>query len=193
MPILYNNSPDLLPFAQKKELSTMATKATTRNTMRILHRYLGFFLAGIMAVYALSGVILIFRDTDFLKQDKPMEKTIEPNQPISEVGKAIKQNELKISSEDATIMAFAGGNYNKTTGLIKYTGRALPNMLEKLTHLHKAKTTDPLYYLNIFFGASLLFFVISSFWMFLPKTTIFKKGIYFTAAGVVLTIILLYA
>lgn len=36
--------------------------------MRIYHRYLGFFLAGIMAVYALSGVILIFRETPFLKK-----------------------------------------------------------------------------------------------------------------------------
>lgn len=33
--------------------------------MRVYHRYLGFFLAGIMAVYAISGVVLIFRDTDF--------------------------------------------------------------------------------------------------------------------------------
>ena len=32
------------------------------NKMRIFHRYLGFFLAGIMAVYALSGIVLIFRD-----------------------------------------------------------------------------------------------------------------------------------
>lgn len=171
----------------------MATKATTHNTMRILHRYLGFFLAGIMTVYALSGVILIFRDTDFLKQDKPMEKTIEPNLPATDVGKAIKQDPLQIASEDAKTIQFAGGSYDKTTGQVKYTGRALPDMLEKLTHLHKAKTADPLYYLNIFFGASLLFFVISSFWMFLPKTTLFKKGLYFTAAGVVLTLILLYA
>ena len=30
--------------------------------MRITHRYLGYFAAGIMAVYALSGVLLIYRD-----------------------------------------------------------------------------------------------------------------------------------
>ena len=34
-------------------------------TMRVYHRYLGFFLAGIMAVYAISGIVMIFRDTDF--------------------------------------------------------------------------------------------------------------------------------
>lgn len=36
--------------------------------MRIYHRYLGYFLAGIMAVYAISGLTMIFRDTDFLKK-----------------------------------------------------------------------------------------------------------------------------
>ena len=30
-----------------------------RTTMRTYHRYLGFFLAGIMAVYAISGIILV--------------------------------------------------------------------------------------------------------------------------------------
>ena len=64
-------------------------------------------------------------------------------------------------------------------------------MVEKLTHLHKASTKEPLYYLNIFFGVSLLFFVISSFWMFMPKTSIYKKGLYFTLAGIILTVIML--
>lgn len=37
----------------------------TRSNFRIYHRYPAFFLAGIMAVYAVSGTILIFRNTDF--------------------------------------------------------------------------------------------------------------------------------
>ena len=32
---------------------------------RVLHRYLGFFLAGVMAIYAISGIIMIFRETNF--------------------------------------------------------------------------------------------------------------------------------
>jgi uncharacterized iron-regulated membrane protein len=42
--------------------------------MRIIHRYLGFFLAGIMAVYAISGILLIFRETNFLKSEKSSKK-----------------------------------------------------------------------------------------------------------------------
>ena len=37
----------------------MSKKMTLNNTMRVYHRYLGFFLAGIMSVYAISGIVLI--------------------------------------------------------------------------------------------------------------------------------------
>jgi hypothetical protein len=51
----------------------------TRSFMRVTHRYLGYFLAGIMAVYAVSGIILVYRDTDFLKSEKNMIKTLSAN------------------------------------------------------------------------------------------------------------------
>ena len=38
--------------------------------MRLGHRYVGFFMVGIMLVYSLSGMLLVFRDTDFLKSSK---------------------------------------------------------------------------------------------------------------------------
>jgi hypothetical protein len=59
-----------------------------------------------------------------------------------------------------------------------------------MTKMHKATNKQPLYFLNIFFGLSLLFFVASSFWMFLPKTTIFRKGLYFALAGFLLTLLM---
>jgi hypothetical protein len=160
--------------------------------MRIYHRYLGFFLAGIMAVYAISGVILIFRDTDFLKRDKQISKQLKPGLNVTELGKAIRNRDLKIDSVSGDMQMFKRGTYNSRTGDVRYTTKTLPVVVEKLTHLHKANTSHPLFYLNIFFGASLLFFVLSSFWMFMPKTTIFKKGLYFTLAGIVLTVVLLF-
>jgi hypothetical protein len=165
--------------------------STINQKMRVYHRYLGFFLAGIMAVYALSGVVLIFRETDFLKQVKLNEKQLKPNMAIEEVGKELKMRDLKADKEEGDIISFKQGTYNKATGMANYTTKQLPTGIDKLTKLHKASTKQPLFYLNIFFGVSLLFFVISSFWMFMPKTAIFKKGLYFTIAGVILTIILL--
>lgn len=162
------------------------------NTMRIWHRYLGFFLAGIMTVYALSGIVLIFRDTDFLKREQHIEKQLASNLPADSVGKAIRIRDLKFDGEKGELMVFKQGTYNKITGETKYTVKSLPTVIDKLTKLHKANTKSPLYYLNVFFGVSLLFFVVSSFWMFLPKTTIFKKGLIFTLAGLILTLLLLF-
>ena len=161
-------------------------------SMRILHRYLGYFLSGIMAVYALSGIVLIFRDTDFLKTDQQFEEKFAPQLTNEELGKELRYRDFKVTKEEGDIVTYKNGTYNKKTGVANYTEKDLPYVLNKLTHLHKASTDDPLYYLNIFFGCSLLFFVISAFWMYMPKTTIFKKGILFALGGVVLALVLLF-
>ena len=84
----------------------MSTRNTIHNNMRIWHRYLGFFLAGIMAVYALSGIALIFRDTDFLKQKKTITKQLAPNLSAEELGKAIKIRDLKVASVQGEFLQF---------------------------------------------------------------------------------------
>jgi uncharacterized iron-regulated membrane protein len=161
-------------------------------SMRIWHRYLGFFLAGIMAVYALSGVVMVFRQTDFLKKEKTFQRTLDPNLPVQELGREIGIRDLKIDKEEGNLWIFKQGTYDKSTGAVQYTTKELPYILGKMTKFHKATTKDPLYYLNIFFGCSLLFFVVSSFWMFTPKSSIFKKGLYFTLAGLVLALLLIF-
>ncbi len=161
-------------------------------TMRIIHRYLGFFLVGIMFMYAISGIVLIFRDTDFLKQEERFEKQLKPNVQKAELGKLLDIRRLKVEKVEGDVYHFKNGTYNTTTGMANYTVKELPYVLDKMTHLHKAKSKEPLFFLNIFFGLSLLFFVISSFWMFAPKTDVFKKGMYFTLAGIVLTLLLLF-
>ena len=160
--------------------------------MRIYHRYLGFFLAGIMAIYSISGVIMIFRDTDFLKKENHKVLTVAVNLKNEEIGPAIKLKNLKVKSDTLDIVTFEQGTYNRTTGVADFKVKELPIVINKLTKLHKATNKDPLYYLNMFFGASLLFFVISSFYMFMPGTTIFKKGMYFTLAGIVLALVMLF-
>ena len=160
--------------------------------MRVYHRYLGFFLAGIMAVYSISGIVLIFRETDFLKTEKLNERKVPTNLKNEEIGKELKIKELTILGEANGIVTFKQGTYNRTTGEAKFITKELPPLMNKLTKLHKANTKQPLYYLNIFFGLSLFFFVISSFWMFLPKTTIFKKGMYFAIAGILFTLALIF-
>ena len=48
----------------------------SENTFRVFHRYLGFFLAGIMAVYAISGIVLTFRNTDYMKKEVEVSREV---------------------------------------------------------------------------------------------------------------------
>ena len=160
--------------------------------MRIWHRYLGFYLVGIMTVYAVSGTVLIFRRTDTFKQEKTYEKTLSPNLTEEKLTKELNIKGLKIKDKKGDLLVFEEGIYNSFTGETTYTKKGYPWVLDKLINLHKATTNSPVYWLNIFFGASLLFFVISSFWMFLPNTDVFKKGLYFSLAGIIMTLVILF-
>ncbi|NMM47890.1 hypothetical protein [Marinigracilibium pacificum] len=170
----------------------MNSKKPYGHKFRIIHRYLGFFLAGIMAVYSLSGIILIFRDTDLFKVEKHITKTIEPNANIEDLGKLLEIKRFKVEGTDGELVTFQNGTYNSITGVADYTVKEMPYILDKMTHMHKSRSADPLFYLNIFFGLSLLFFVISAFWMFMPKTSVFKKGLYFSIGGIILTLLILF-
>ena len=160
--------------------------------MRVYHRYLGFFLTGIMAIYAVSGIVLIFRETDFLKSEKIIERQLPPNLSAEQLGPAIRIRDFKALESKDGIVTFAQGTYNASTGMAVYKSKELPYIMSRLTGLHKASTNKPIFILNIFFGVSLLFFVVSSFWMFLPGTATIRKGLYFTLAGLVLALILIF-
>jgi len=144
------------------------------NKVRIIHRYLGFFLAGIMFVYALSGITLIFRDTDYFKKKVLVNETIAKN--------LVEAPAIKNATDII---------YNPVNGSLSYKLMQPPVILNALQKMHKAKSSAPLFFLNIFFGLALMFFVLSAYWMFLPQTDIFKKAIYYTIAGIVLTFIMI--
>ena len=163
-----------------------------KNYFRIIHRYLGFYLGGIMAVYSISGIALIFRKTDTFKKVVVITKTISPNLSVKDLESTLKIKNLYVNRIEGNIVYFDKGRYNKQTGEVVYSKKEIPFFLKKMQTLHKATTKSPVYWLNIFFGISLLFFVISSFWMFLPSTSVFKKGIYFSLAGILMTIIILF-
>ena len=166
-------------------------KKTFSFQIRVIHRYLGYFLAGIMAMYAISGIIMIFRETNFLKNEAVTERQLEPNLSGGELSPKLRMA-VVVEKKEGDILFFKDGTYNQKTGLATVKKMELPFVLEKMERLHKASTDSPLYFLNIFFGTSLLFFVLSAFWMYTPKIPIFRKGMYFAIGGFVLTLILLF-
>ena len=146
-----------------------------------------------MAVYAVSGIILIFRNTDFLKRETVITKQLAPGLTIERISEETRLRDLKIDSETQTTINFRqSGTYNRLTGETSFTVNELPFVLKKMTDMHKANTNSPLFFLNIFFGISLLFFVISSFYMFLPGTSVFRKGLYFAAGGLLLALSIIF-
>lgn len=164
----------------------------SENTFREFHRYLGFFLAGIMAVYAISGIVLTFRNTDYMKSEYQMTATLDANLNEEALGAALRKRAFKVTKTEGDIMYFDGGSYNVKTGEANYVEKRLPTLLENMNKLHKMHSGNPLFWLGIFFGVALLFFSVSAFFMFRPSAPIYKKGLYFAVSGFLLTIVLLF-
>lgn len=159
---------------------------------REFHRYLGYFLAGIMAVYAISGIVLTFRNTDYMKSERVITRTFDAGMNEEALGNALRKRAFKIDRSEGDMVYFEGGSYNTATGEAAYTEKRLPVVLEKMNNLHKMHSGNPLFWLGLFFGVSLLFFAVSAFFMFKPSAPVYKKGLYFAFAGFLLTIILLF-
>lgn len=160
----------------------------TSQKFRTYHRYLGFFLAGIMTVYALSGTVLIFRKTDFLKTEQLVERQLPPALRADQLNGELKLKVFNVIDETATRIEFNGGSYDRLSGETSYTINDYPTPVAKLIKLHKATDKSPLFFLNIFFGVSLLFFAVSSFFMFLPKAPQYKSGLKVAGLGALFAI-----
>lgn len=166
-------------------------KKSISHYMRSLHRDIGFFVIGLIAIYSISGVLLIYRDTNFLKHDTLVEKKLAPNIDISELGKVLRLRDFNVLKTDGSIIYFQNGTYDKETGIAKYSMKELPLWINKFNNLHKTSSKSLVHWFTTVFGILLFFLAISSFWMFKPKTRLFRRGIYFAASGILAAIILL--
>lgn len=172
--------------------------------MRLVHRYLGFFMVGLITVYSVSGLLLIFRDTTFLKKSRAVEVVLVPHlnseELLSEVAKNKKLNlrKFKVSKEKEGILYFpknrynSAGQYVQATGELTYISLEYPYFLNQLVSLHKASVKDAYSPLNILFGSTLLFFCLSAFWMFKPKSRIFRRGMAYFCVGLGLALLLVF-
>ena len=181
-----HNSPYFLTM-----IEVIVTSKDFKIWMRVGHRYIGYFMAGIMLIYALSGMLLVFRDTDFLKSQNAIHAQLATNLDEKQLAKELKQRNIDIQKREGDVLFFKEGQYNIATGQADYTVKKLPLVLEKMTNFHKAPSKGNLGGLNTLFGLTLLFFVLSSFFFFSPKSQIFKRGMAFLVAGALLSMGLL--
>ena len=166
-----------------------ATGKTLTYTMRILHRDIGFLMIGLTLVFALSGILLVYRSTDFMKSETQITRTLEPEMTIDDVGRALHLRKLNVGEDDGRRIAFSAGqmasdgHYDRQTGEVSYTAQQLPSVLEKLNALHKTGSGSPLHWFSVVYGVLLTFLAVSSFWMFKPKTRPFRRGLVLAGVG----------
>jgi len=159
--------------------------------IRSLHRDIGFFVIGITVIYCLSGILLVFRDSDFLKHEVNTERQIRPNLSESDLGMNLHQMNFKVFKTEGDIMYFLNGTYNKATGIAKYKEKVLPEFLGSTIKIHKVSSRSAMMWISVVFGMLLLFLAISSFWMFKPKTKPFRRGVFVAVIGAIASLILL--
>ncbi len=166
-------------------------KKTFRQLMRSLHRDIGFLMIGITLIYALSGIVLVYRDTNFLKRERQIEKQLDPNLETDQLGQALRMRMFKVEKTEGDIVYFGNGTYNKSTGLAKYSVTSLPAFLNKINGLHKTTSRGKTHWFTTVFGVLLIFLAISSFWMFKAGSKSFKRGLLFSAIGLLAAVIML--
>ncbi|WP_163339084.1 hypothetical protein [Desulfopila sp. IMCC35008] len=158
--------------------------------MRFLHRDIGFFVIGLTVIYGISGIVLTYRDTGFLKSESYVQKYVEPGLTFDQLGKALHLRGITLVDQDDKVISFLKGSYNKETGLATYVNEEIPVLLRALNTLHIASSKDARSLFNVVFAGMLLFLAISSFWMYRPGTRLFKRGLVTALAGMVLSILL---
>lgn len=162
--------------------------------VRTLHRDVGFLLIGLTVIYCLSGLLLIYRDTGFLKSEQRVEKTIETGLALESLSR-ITHSRLELVSDDGKEIVFksktVSGLYEPNTGKISYTAVKLPPVLEKLNALHKTSARSANHWFAVAYAGMLLFMALSSFWMYKPESKIYKRGLTISAAGAVVAVAVL--
>lgn len=167
-------------------------KTTNRSLtyyMRILHRDIGFLMIGLTLVFSLSGILLVYRQTDLLKSDTVVTQTVSSGLAVDEIGKTLRLRKLKIDGDDGRYILFSSdpslrdGKYDRESGSVTFVEKRLPSWLSKLNQFHKTGSSDEIHWFIVTYGVLLTFLAVSSFWMFKPSTRQFRRGLAFAAGG----------
>jgi hypothetical protein len=167
-------------------------KRSFASLMRALHRDIGFFVVGLVLLYSLSGMVLLYRDIGLLVSEVQVERQLEPGLAPEELGPMLHIKGFKPAKTEGDVVHFREGTYNRATGLAVFKTKRLPGVLQKWVDLHKTTSARVTHWYAMLFGAMLCFLAISSFWMCKPGTPAFRRGLLLTVAGIVVTSVVLF-
>ncbi len=174
----------------KEKLMNTASGKTIYRWMRIFHRDIGFFVIGLTVIYCISGVMLTYRDSDFLRSETIIEKSLTPSLTSKQLFEELRERKLKVLEENEKEILFTNGSYNKDSGFTSYVKNEIPSVLKALNKLHITPSKEPKHLFTILYATALLFLAISSFWMYKPESKLFKRGVLTSILGAFVSILL---
>lgn len=165
--------------------------------VRCLHRDIGYLMLGLSLVYALSGVILIYKDTDFLKSPQRVEAVLPQHMPFSEVARELHLRRYEVTGNAGGVVSFrdganlTDGMYDANSGSVSYVANRFPVVVDQFIRLHKLNSSKVLQYIGVLYGALLLFLALSSLFMFKLHSRNFRRGIVLSSTGTLMALVFL--
>ncbi len=161
--------------------------------MRALHRDIAFITIGFTIVYALSGMLLVYRNTDFLKKENQYENTLAAGIAKEKLGGELKIRNLQVEKDIEGVYYFKNGTYNSLTGEARYTKMEYPAFVGKIVNLHKLSGTSKMHWMSTLYGGLLFFLAFSSLFMYRKGTKLRRRSLITISLSVVILIAVIWA
>ena len=168
------------------------TKNRFSQIMRSLHRDIALITIGFSIGYALSGILLVYRNTDFWKKERTFEMRIAKGISAEKLGGALFIRNLTVQKEENGIYYFKQGHYNSLTGEAVITKFTYPRLADKMVNLHKMSGNSKFHWISTVYGAMLFFLVVTSFFMFSKKIKLLRRLILMISASMAIVLMVLW-
>lgn len=163
--------------------------------MRVLHRDIGFFVISLTVIYCLSGIVLTYEDTDFLKSEKLIEQQLAPELPPMMIARLVRDKGFQVVNFENGVVYFRGiqtrGSYDTVTGQLSYMGMKYPKVIELFNLLHKTRHHNGVHVFTVVYSLLLFFLAVSSFFMYKPGSRVLKRGIIISVLGAAASVLMM--
>lgn len=170
-----------------------SSKFTINRYMRSLHRDIGYFVIGLTIIFSLSGLLLVFRDTGFLKYPTVVTKDLPAEMRTDEVQSALRLKRVKVVEDNGNTYRIVSGNeeiglYDLVSGRAEYTVDSYPELINRLNLLHKTDSASGQSFLAIIYSFLLLFLALSPLCFHKPGSRMFRRSLTYLGGGVALAL-----
>lgn len=167
-------------------------KKSFTQTIRALHRDIGWFTAGLTLIFVLSGIAQVYRDSDFLQHEVQVPAKVEPGLAGEDIGRALRVREFKAERVEGSVTYFRGGRYDAATGEAVRTQKEFVFPFDRFSELHKQRSKEAWHIVVLAYGALLAFMASSSFFMFKGGSPMARRGLVLAGLGFAFALALVF-